>query len=209
MLTGASCWPSSNCIPVQEIASLSTELTHNRSVLALDSDSVVCCHHSCSWSISGFSTLRPGGQIRPTKPFHPAAKHILPIMKKYYINEKLADKVECNTSLKITLSKMLAHELLCNSLCGPLPKTLKSPGLYELGRQSQTHRRGCHCWERQDEPGADPGGAIGAIASPKTYESNFTMILYNPENSIRDIRRFCDPLFCRSSVVKYTSSLLQ
>ena len=141
MLTGASCWPSSNCIPVQKIVSQSTELSHNRSVLALDSDNVVCCHHSCSQSISGFSTLRPGGQIRPTKPFHPAAKHILPIMKKYYINEKLADKVECNISLKITLRKMLAHELLCNSLCGPLPKTLKSPGLYELDRVTETSTR--------------------------------------------------------------------
>jgi len=37
----------------------------------------------------------------------------------------------------------------------------------------------------------------------------FTMILYNSENSIRDIRPFCHPLFCRSSSAKYTSSLLQ
>jgi len=124
-------------------------------------------------------------------------------MKTYYINEKLADQVECNISLKITLRKMLALELLCNSLCNPFPKTLKSPGLYELDRQSQRHRRGCHCWELQDEPRADPGGgAIGAIAPPKTYESSFTMILHNPEKNIRDIRLFCDPLFCRSSVVK-------
>ena len=36
----------------------------------------------------------------------------------------------------------------------------------------------------------------------------FTMILYNPQKSIRDIRQFCRPLFCRSSVVKYTSLLL-
>jgi len=35
------------------------------------------------------------------------------------------------------------------------------------------------------------------------------MIFYNSENSIRDIRPFCRPLFCHSSVVKYTSSLLQ
>jgi len=33
--------------------------------------------------------------------------------------------------------------------------------------------------------GADPGGAIGAIAPPKTYESNFfTMILYNSERHL-------------------------
>ena len=32
-----------------------------------------------------------------------------------------------------------------------LPKHLKSSGLYELDRQSQTRRQGCHCWELQDE----------------------------------------------------------
>ena len=31
-------------------------------------------------------------------------------------------------------------------------KTLKSPGLYKLDKQWQTHRRGCHYWELQDEP---------------------------------------------------------
>ena len=38
--------------------------------------------------------------------------------------------------------------------------------------------------------------------------SFFTMILYNSENSICDIS-LCRPLLCHSSVVKYTSSLLQ
>jgi len=47
------------------------------------------------------------------------------------------------------------------------------------------------------------GGAIGVISPPKTFESNFfTMILYNSENSIRDIRLFCRSLFCHTSVVK-------
>jgi len=41
VLTGASCWPPSNCIPVQKIVSLSTELTHNRSALVLDSNNDV------------------------------------------------------------------------------------------------------------------------------------------------------------------------
>jgi len=36
-----------------------------------------------------------------------------------------------------------------------------------------------------------------------------TMILYKSENSIRDIKPFCRPLFCHSHVVKYTSSFLQ
>jgi len=53
-------------------------------------------------------------------------------------------------------------------------------------------------------------GAIGAIAPPKTYKSNFfTMMFYNSENSICDIRPVCRPLFCHSKVVKYTSSALQ
>ena len=59
----------------------------------------------------------------------------------------------------------------------------------------------------------DRGGsreAIGAIIPPKTYVSNFfTMILYNSENSIRDLRPFCRPLFYHSSVVKYSSSLME
>jgi len=50
--------------------------------------------------------------------------------------------------------------------------------------------------------GADPGEGD---RPPKTYESNFfTKILYNLENSIRDIRPFRHPLFCHSSVVKYS-----
>jgi len=46
------------------------------------------------------------------------------------------------------------------------------------------------------------GGAIGAIAPPKTYTKAifFTMILYNSQKSIRDIRPFCRPLFCHSSI---------
>jgi len=54
------------------------------------------------------------------------------------------------------------------------------------------------------------GGCRGAIASLKlTKVTLFTMIFYNSENSIRDIRPFCCPLFCNSSVVKYTSYFLQ
>ena len=37
----------------------------------------------------------------------------------------------------------------------------------------------------------------------------FTMIFYNSQNSIRDLRPFYRPLFYHSSVVKYTSSPLQ
>jgi len=89
VLPGASCWPSSSYIPIQKIVSLSTELTHNRSTLVLDSYSGLRCHHSSSYSISGFSTLRPAGQIRPAKPFHPAAKRILPIIKNIFTKSVL------------------------------------------------------------------------------------------------------------------------
>ena len=45
---------------------------------------------------------------------------------------------------------------------------------------------------------------------PKIYKLTlFTMIAYNSENNIRNARPFCHPLFCHSSVVKCTSSLLQ
>jgi len=54
----------------------------------------------------------------------------------------------------------------------------------------------------------------GAIAPPKIYyfiqhESNFIHhdFVQSPKN-IHDIRQLCRPLFCRSSVVKYTSLLL-
>ena len=57
---------------------------------------------------------------------------------------------------------------------------------------------------------ADPRGTTGAIPPVKPARVTvFTIILYNSENSIQDIRLFCRPLFCHSSVVKYTSSLLR
>jgi len=55
--------------------------------------------------------------------------------------------------------------------------------------------------------GSKGGGAIAPLKP--TEATSFTIILYNSENSTRDIRPFCLPSFCHSSVVKYTSSLLQ
>jgi len=53
---------------------------------------------------------------------------------------------------------------------------------------------------------ADPGGTIRAIASLKpTKVTLFAKILFNSENNISDIKPVCRPLFCHSSVVKYTS----
>ena len=51
-----------------------------------------------------------------------------------------------------TLRKMFGPRTVVQYLMSSFPKNLKSLGLYELDRQSQTRRRGCHCWELQGEP---------------------------------------------------------
>jgi len=58
----------------------------------------------------------------------------------------------------------------------------------------------------------DPGGVNwGDFPFPlkPMIVTLFTMILYNLDNSICDIRLFFLSLFCHSSVVKCNSSLLQ
>jgi len=68
---------------------------------------------------------------------------------------------------------------------------------------------GYECVCRDVKTGAKPGGAIERIPLPKTCELTlFTMIAYNSENSIRNTRLFCHPLFCHRSVVKYHLSLI-
>ena len=62
----------------------------------------------------------------------------------------------------------------------------------------------------RNKSNAGPHGRGGAIVPLKpTKVAFFTMICYNSENSINDIRPLCRPLFCHSSFVKYTSSLLE
>jgi len=46
----------------------------------------------------------------------------------------------------------MALEVLCNSLCGPLQKFEEPWSILIIDRHSETCRRGCHCWELQDEP---------------------------------------------------------
>ena len=60
--------------------------------------------------------------------------------------------VESNISQKSYYARGPEVKLSCNSLCGPLPKYLESPGLYEFDRQSHTRRRRCHSWKLQDKP---------------------------------------------------------
>jgi len=53
------------------------------------------------------------------------------------------------------------------------------------------------------------GGRLGRSTLKPMKVTFFTTIIYNSENNIRNIRSFCRPIFCYSSVVKYTSTLLQ
>ena len=55
-----------------------------------------------------------------------------------------------------------------------------------------------HAFQRSDR-----GKSKGTVAPLKPMKVTlFTTILYNSKNSIRDIRPFCRPLLCHSSVVK-------
>ena len=126
-LTGASWWPSGNSVCPQKIVSVSTEFSHNRSALVLDSSKGVCCYHSSSQSsIPGFSKLRPADQIWLGKPFHPAAKHILPIMKKY-IHKKCVNLVECNISRKNRITQGVRPRNCCAIAMWSSPKKLGEP----------------------------------------------------------------------------------
>ena len=67
-LMGASCWPSSNCIPDQKIVSVSEgQIT----TVQLWCEIPTIVHSGTTpLSISEPSTQRLAGQIRPVKPFH-------------------------------------------------------------------------------------------------------------------------------------------
>jgi len=50
--------------------------------------------------------------------------------------------------------------------------------------------------------GGSKEGRLGRSLPPKpTKVALLSMILYNSENSIRDVRLFCRPLYCHSSIV--------
>jgi len=57
--------------------------------------------------------------------------------------------------------------------------------------------------------GSSGGHDWGDRPLKPTKVTSCTLIFYNLENGIRDMRPLCSPLFCHSSVVKYISSLLQ
>ena len=82
--------------------------------------------------------------------------------------------------------------------------------MHSLNKESMTTRCSNPKRKRKQHKRAPRGGFTGTIAHLKPAKVTlFTMILYNSENGIRDIRPFCRPFFCHSSVVKYISFLLQ
>jgi len=92
-------------------------------------------------------------------------------------------------------------------------ETMKSNGLLLPTRGSENvkilqHKLKIFIMNLHLDAGADPGG--GAIVPLKPSKVTlFIMIFYYSENNIGDVRPFCRPLFCHSSVLKPTSSLLQ
>jgi len=71
VLMAACYWPSSHCIPpAQKFVSVSGELNHDRSPLALDTDKGACCHRFSSYSTSAVAKLRPADHIRPSDQFN-------------------------------------------------------------------------------------------------------------------------------------------
>ena len=80
--------------------------------------------------------------------------------------------------------------------------------MHSLDKECMTTR--CSNPKRKQHKRAPRGGFTGTIAHLKPAKVTlFTMILYNSENGIRDIRPFSIPFICHSSVVKYISFLLQ
>jgi len=57
------------------------------------------------------------------------------------------------------------------------------------------------------EQGRIQGGRLGRSPREHTKVTLFTMIFYKSPNSIRYIRPLCRPLFCHSSIVKYSGGL--
>jgi len=62
VLTGASCWPSSNCIPAQKIVYVSMEVNHNRSALVL-TPAMVCAVTTLVYIRAVYTTSRGGNPI--------------------------------------------------------------------------------------------------------------------------------------------------
>ena len=76
--------------------------------------------------MAGVTKLRPAGQIRPAKPFHPARVDILPMRKNIITKENLL--IWQKHFLKQShFVRCPALGLLSNSLCGPRTKTFGDP----------------------------------------------------------------------------------
>ena len=64
-------------------------------------------------------------------------------------------------------------------------------------------------WTASYNQGRIQGGDRPDCPPKTTKVTLFTVILYKSENNIHDIRPFCSPLLCHSSVVEHTTFLLQ
>ena len=143
-LMDASRWPSTNCIPAQKIASVSTESNHNCSALVLDSDNGVCCHHSSAYSlyIRVLQTTTRGTYL--------TCEAISPVRKTHFANnEKIIYlRITCwfsrmqHITKKSHFAGCSALELLCHSSCGSPQKNVERPSLYEwIDQLRPAHKR--------------------------------------------------------------------
>jgi len=120
------------------------ELTHNRSALVLDFDNGV-------WSPLLFKVYTRVLHTTARGP-NPTCEAISPVRKTHFAdNEKIIHlrkmcrfgRIKNNITQDVWPSNYCAMAYVWS-----LPKSLKSLGLYEVDRQSQTHRQGRHCWEK-------------------------------------------------------------
>jgi len=84
----------------------------------------------------------------PTCVISPGRKTHLLIMKKSHIYKKCVH----NISRKNHITQDVRPSNCCSTAYVVLSQKFGEPDLYEIDRQSQTRRRGCHCWELHDEP---------------------------------------------------------
>jgi len=124
VLTTASYWPSSHCIPDQKFVSVSGELNHNRSPLVLDS------RQRCVLSLYLFIVYTRGGQITARGP-HPARPPVLSdppntlhIFFKCHVSDcgQQCNSINCCLSRKLHCIQAVAHSWPGSRAFGPRVK---------------------------------------------------------------------------------------
>ena len=122
------------------------------------------------------------------------------LIKKYWQQDVAQDKHCVDVFDKLYFGFLICYHLywiIKNGICGKTNKSIECR-FVSTTSTSCDHRQSLNI------------NAIGRSPPPKpTKVTLFAIILYNLENSIRDIKPICRPIFCHSSAVKYASSLLQ